>query len=120
MFLLDEFFADIDYRIEGRLVTGNIFFECLVFGDQKMNGSQIVTNISSWQYLLLFFDPVLFICHIPVELPQFAAFFQASTAFHGQFHQFGVSILIESALKSCPNQIICGRWVPRVVGRDQR
>ena len=47
MFLLDEFFADIDYRIEGRLVTGNIFFECLVFGDQKMNGSQIVTNISS-------------------------------------------------------------------------
>ena len=83
-------------------------------------GWKIVTDISSWQYLLLFFHPVLLICHIPEELPKFAAFFQASTAFHGQFHQFGVSILIESALKSCPNQIICGHWVPRVVGRDHR
>lgn len=34
MLLLNKFFTDIDYRIEGWFVTGNVLFECLVLGDK--------------------------------------------------------------------------------------
>ena len=47
-----------------------------MLGDEQVDGGQIVANIASRQDLLLLLDPVLLVGHVPIELPQFAAFFQ--------------------------------------------
>ena len=93
MLLLDELFSDIDDGVERRLVTGNVFLESAVLGNEQVDGGQIVTDVASGQDLLLLLDPVLLVGHVPVELPQFAALLQTGPAFNRQFHQLRIRVL---------------------------
>merc|ERR1719391_1017737 len=45
------------------------------------------------QILLHFLDPVLLLCHVPVELPKQARLFKPGPPFHSKFDELSVGIL---------------------------
>ena len=56
--LLDELLANVDDRIEGRFVAGNVLLECAVLGDEQVDGGEFVANVARRQALLLLLDPI--------------------------------------------------------------
>ena len=63
-----------------------------MFGEQQMNSGEIVANFGLGHNVTHFFDPILFLCHIPVELPKLSGFFQTGSTFHCQTYKFSIGI----------------------------
>ena len=63
-----------------------------MFGEQQMDSGEIVANFGLGHNVTHFFDPILFLCHIPVELPKLSGFFQTGSTFHCQTYKFSIGI----------------------------
>ena len=67
-------------------------FQALMFGEQQMDSGEIVANFGLGHNVTHFFDPILFLCHIPVKLPKLSGFFQTGSTFHCQTYKFSIGI----------------------------
>ena len=68
--------------------------ECLPFViKQEMDTGKIMTQVRCWHKLFFLPDPAFLICHVPVELPEFAWLIETSLSILGQLFQFLVSVL---------------------------
>lgn len=89
----DELVADRRHAHQLRLVGQDVGLQRLVFRYQQVHGSEVVSDVINGDDLFLLLDPVLFIGHVPVELPQFAAVLQTLSALHGEVHELCVRVL---------------------------
>ena len=65
-----------------------------MFGEQDVDGDEVVADVRGVEDVLLLPDIVFLLCHVPVELPQLARLLQPRATLQGQLHQLGIRVLM--------------------------